>query len=233
MAHCIYLLVKSWSVSPRPTAGQINACELPAILNRFKTELKLGSCRNLGLQEEWAQIGPEAFEDEKSNMISYFYMLQENKPAMKYIVPLLWMMTGFISWYLSIYLFSYLLSPALIDVVRKANAVTQSIFMKDIANLLYTKVADFTLCFIFAMLISFFTKSTKLRLLLFILGAIAISGYIQVERLINYMGAYSELPSWAIRREFQGFIAIFLIIPLLSYAGSQIGNYLRSRRMSS
>jgi len=35
---------------------------LPAILNRFRTELKMGNCRNLALQEEWKQFGPEVFE---------------------------------------------------------------------------------------------------------------------------------------------------------------------------
>jgi len=35
---------------------------LPAILNRFKAELKLGECRNRVLQEEWKQYGSEMFE---------------------------------------------------------------------------------------------------------------------------------------------------------------------------
>ena len=35
---------------------------LPAILNRYRAELKMGSCRNIVLQEEWKQFGPEMFE---------------------------------------------------------------------------------------------------------------------------------------------------------------------------
>ena len=35
---------------------------LPAILNRFKAELKMGSCRNIALQDEWRHFGPDAFE---------------------------------------------------------------------------------------------------------------------------------------------------------------------------
>ena len=38
-----------------------SSSNLPAILNRFKTELKMGSCRNVRLQEEWKEFGPEAF----------------------------------------------------------------------------------------------------------------------------------------------------------------------------
>ena len=104
-------------------------------------------------------------------------MLQDNGPAMKLLVPLLWMMTGFVSWYLSIYLFSYILSPILIDVVRKINAINQSIVMKIIANMIFAKAADFTLGFTLALFLSFFTGSTKIRLLLFISGATAISLY--------------------------------------------------------
>jgi hypothetical protein len=35
---------------------------LPAILNRFKAELKMGNCRNIDLQHEWKQFGADAFE---------------------------------------------------------------------------------------------------------------------------------------------------------------------------
>ena len=35
---------------------------LPAILNRYKFDLKMGSCINRALQEEWNQFGPEVFE---------------------------------------------------------------------------------------------------------------------------------------------------------------------------
>jgi hypothetical protein len=35
---------------------------LPAILNRFKAELKMSCCRNTVLQEEWKQFGPDVFE---------------------------------------------------------------------------------------------------------------------------------------------------------------------------
>jgi hypothetical protein len=35
---------------------------LPAILNRYKFELQMGSCRNQILQKEWKQFGPDMFE---------------------------------------------------------------------------------------------------------------------------------------------------------------------------
>ena len=39
-----------------------SSSNLPAILNRYRAELKMGSCRNMVLQKEWKQFGPEAFE---------------------------------------------------------------------------------------------------------------------------------------------------------------------------
>jgi group I intron endonuclease len=35
---------------------------LPAILNRYRAELNFGNCRNLVLQQDWNQFGPDAFE---------------------------------------------------------------------------------------------------------------------------------------------------------------------------
>ena len=37
---------------------------LAGILNRFRSELKLGGCRNESLQNEWNQLGSDAFEFE-------------------------------------------------------------------------------------------------------------------------------------------------------------------------
>ncbi|MBV9927328.1 MAG: GIY-YIG nuclease family protein [Acidobacteria bacterium] len=38
--------------------------DLPAILNRHRSELRMGGHRNRELQREWAEFGPEAFEFE-------------------------------------------------------------------------------------------------------------------------------------------------------------------------
>lgn len=39
-----------------------SSINLVGILNRFKAELKMGSCRNIALQNEWKQFGADAFE---------------------------------------------------------------------------------------------------------------------------------------------------------------------------
>ena len=151
----------------------------------------------------------------------------------KLLISLAWLASGFVSWLFSTYLFTYILSPILIDIVRETNAITQSVLMKTIANMLFTKSSDFTVCFLFAMALGFFTKYTKLRLSLFVFGMVGISLYIQVEGFMDYIAAYSELPSWVITFETQGLVALLLIIPIISVVGSRLGNYMKMRRTTS
>ena len=91
-------------------------------------------------------------------------------------------------------------------------------------------MANFTLCFIFTTVLSYYTKSTKPRLLLFVFGAIAIGLYAHIEGLTGYMGAYSELPAWAVASEMQGLISLLLIMPLCSIAGSKAGTWMKMKK---
>lgn len=142
----------------------------------------------------------------------------------------MWISVGVLSGYLSKYLFSYILSPALIKAVRATNAHTQSDILMDIVSMLFVDMADFLLCFIFAIGLSYFTESTKPRLLLFVFGAIAINLYAQIERLIGYMEIYSELPAWTITPKLSAFVSLLLIIPLCSIAGNKLGAWIKMKR---
>ena len=159
--------------------------------------------------------------------------MPQNGKIENLLIPTLWMAIGFVSWYISIYLFSYVLSPILIDAVRKTNAIAQSALIKNSVNLLFTKAPDFMLCFLFAIALSYFTQYTKLRLSLFIFGMVAISLYMRVEGLMAYMGAYSELPSWVITYEIEGFVALLVMIPLISIAGCRLGNHVKMRKTAA
>ena len=46
-----------------------SSVNLPSILNRSKAELKMGSDRNIVLQNEWRQFGPEMFEFEELELL--------------------------------------------------------------------------------------------------------------------------------------------------------------------
>jgi len=157
-------------------------------------------------------------------------MLNNSRTDRKLLIPFMWMGIGLVSGYFSNYLFSYILSPILIEAVRATNANTRSVILKNMVNMVFANMADFMLCFLFAMLLSYFTKFTILRVSLFVFGAIAISLYAQIERLIDYMGIYSELPAWAVASEMQGLISLVLIIPLCSIAGSQAGTWIKIKR---
>ena len=67
-------IIREYKDTPRPMGvfqiknkvnGKVligSSNNLPAILNRFKTELKIGSCRITALQNDWKQFGADAFE---------------------------------------------------------------------------------------------------------------------------------------------------------------------------
>ena len=148
------------------------------------------------------------------------------------LVPMVWLSTGFLSWFLSIYLFLYLLSPLFIQIVRKINANDQTVILKSITNILFTNMADFMLCFLFAIILSYFSQNTKARLALFIFGALAAHIYTHVEVLVNYIKIYSEFPEWALTSVLQGYISLLLMVPLLSYLGGKIGSYYKGKKKS-
>ena len=73
--------IKEYKDTPRPMGvfqiknklnGKIligSSNNLPARLNRFRAELKMGNCRNVALQQEWKEFGPEAFEFEELEIL--------------------------------------------------------------------------------------------------------------------------------------------------------------------
>jgi len=158
---------------------------------------------------------------------------KQSQDKKKGLIPFMWLGVGFVAGYSSKFLFSYILSPLLIETVRATNANTQSVLLMNMVNMAFANMANFMLCFLFAMLLSYFNKFTILRVLLFILGAITISLYAKIEGLIGYMGIYSELPTWAVASEMQGLISLLLIIPLCSFAGSKVGTWIKMKRRTS
>jgi hypothetical protein len=157
-------------------------------------------------------------------------MLNNSRVDKKWFIPFIWLSAGFVSWFLSKFLFSYILSPLLIETVRAANANTRSVILQNMVNMGFANMADFTLCFSFGMLLSYFSKFNMLRVLLFASGAVAISLYARIEALIGYMGMYSQLPPWAVASEMQGFISLLLIVPLCSIAGGKVGTWLNLKK---
>lgn len=69
-------LLREYKETPRPMGvyqirntvnGKLligTSVNLPAILNRHRTALRMGSHQNRELQKDWAEFGPEAFEFE-------------------------------------------------------------------------------------------------------------------------------------------------------------------------
>ena len=149
------------------------------------------------------------------------------------MIPFIWMSTGVLSWYVSTYLFSYIVSPLFIRYVRIINAVTHWVFIKDMANMFFTNFADFILSFVFALILSLITKFTWFRLVLYVFGAIAFSVYGKLENLTNFIRIYPELPSGAMTSFIQGFISLLLLVPISAIAGSKFGTYIKMKMRTS
>ncbi len=62
---------------------------LPAILNRFRAELKMGNCRNVVLQE-WKQYGPDVFEFKELEILKLLNIPNYNPSEDLQILKDLW-----------------------------------------------------------------------------------------------------------------------------------------------
>lgn len=148
----------------------------------------------------------------------------------KIMTSFIWLSTGVLTWFISIHLYTDVLSPILIRFVRGINTLIPSIVVIDIVNLLFTNISVFILCFIFAFILSASTESTKLRLALYILGVIAVRFYVKVDNLINYLRTGPEWTAGTMTSFILGFVALLLIVPIFAIAGNKVGGYLRRHR---
>ena len=142
-------------------------------------------------------------------------------------ITILWLASGVLSWLLSIYLFFYVTAPLLIGFSRNVNTTIHSAFIRNAANLFYTTISISFLCFVFALLLSLFGRYTKIRLTLFVLGAVVFKFYAKILALINYMKLFPNLSPWASFGP--EFISILFIVPLFSILGSRSGSFLKKR----
>jgi hypothetical protein len=157
-------------------------------------------------------------------------MPTESKAMRKTLTSFIWLSAGVLTWFISILLYAYVLSPLLIRFVRGVNTITSSIVAIDIVNFLFTNITVFILSFLFAFILSAFTKSTKLRLALYVLGVIAVRFYVKVDNLINYLRTGSEWTSGAMTSFILGFIALLLIVPIFAIAGNRFGGWIKRHK---
>jgi hypothetical protein len=154
---------------------------------------------------------------------------ENNDPLKNLLIYLLWLCTGILSWYLSKYLFSYVVSPVFINWVRKVNTIMHSAVINGLVNLFYTYLSQFLLCFVFAMILSVWTACTRLRLALFVAGAIAVGTYANIQFAAGAVGTAAGTPAWITTIVLQAVIAMLIIVPLLSKAGCKLGHFIKMK----
>jgi hypothetical protein len=143
------------------------------------------------------------------------------------MTSLIWLGVGVLTWFISILLHAYVLSPLLIRFVRGINTITASMVAINIVNFLFTNISVFILCFTFSVILSLFTKSTKLRVALYILGVIAVRFCVKIDYFINYLRTGPQWASGTMAAFILEFVALLLIVPILAIAGDKVGGFLK------
>ena len=142
------------------------------------------------------------------------------------IILLIWIITGFLSWCISIYFFNPLVLPIVPPAISfLENLGTPELFLIT-SNVLLSHISEYVLSFIFALALSYFSKATKSRIIGFIFAANAVSLYYHLLQLFGYTKHYSNLPTSAIIWIIQGLISILLISPFFAIIGSLLGRTL-------
>lgn len=179
-------------------------------------------------RKRWFQI--QASLRKQSSHLPGLMNEKNTEPVRRLLIPVLWTGMGLLSWFLSTFLFAYVLSPAFIGPVRHINAIPGALFLKTTVNMVFVYSGDFLLCFLFAFILSLSTESTKPRLALFILGAIIFRLIAQADIAISQFRHYAMIPPWAVSSFLQGLIPPVLIVPLISISARKIARIIRSKK---
>ena len=142
----------------------------------------------------------------------------------------LWTAGGFLSWLSALCFFSYVLFPLVTPVVSISKVSIASIIAGYTLVFIIMHLSDYLMALLFSMALAFMSGRNTIWIIGFIIGAVGYTVYVSFENLIYYMGTYDTLPSWALVAWIQSMISSFIIIPLLSLLGVQLGTKIRKRR---
>jgi hypothetical protein len=140
-----------------------------------------------------------------------------------------WLFAGYLSWYLSIYLFSYFFVSPAMNGIDNINQITNYGIFRALSIMFHMHFVEFVISFIFVALLSFLVKSNWNKLLLFFIGSAGLSVYIKMDNLITYFGKYPKLPDHIIRSAMESFISLLIIMPIVIYCGYRAGIFLRKK----
>jgi hypothetical protein len=142
----------------------------------------------------------------------------------------LWAAGGVLTWYVAVYAFTFLFSPAVAPIIQflKNNISSQAILI--LFSTVVLHLAEYILGALFAAFLCYLTGFRTLWFIGFLIGAGFISFYGQITGLLEYLDHYPTLPGWVLRWFCQGLVSIFILLPLASWAGCMWGRQMRLKR---
>ncbi len=151
-----------------------------------------------------------------------------DKPhSRKVLITVLWTIVGFLSWRIPSYIISLIQAPLI--------APTHA-FMK---SPLFNYIPWWFMAFISSFFLSRGMGSNIRWLIGFIIGAAGYEAYTSMARVLYYMNYFQEISFWlmlkwipvVLRELIVALIPSLVVLPLLSWLGSFLGNKIRLRNM--
>lgn len=146
------------------------------------------------------------------------------------MVLILWILTGFVCWYLSIYAFRFLVAPMVPAVIGflKTTGACEPILIT--SETLLSHMSEYILCLACAMALGYASKPSGWRIIGFVFAANGVSLYYTVLQLSGYTRLYSQLPTSATTMMWQGLVSILVISPFFTIAGAFAGSAFKKSR---
>jgi hypothetical protein len=135
------------------------------------------------------------------------------------ILFLLWVAGGMLTWYVSLYISTYLLSPVIVPILKFLKNTISSQIVLALFTTFVLHIFEYVLGAIIAGFLCYLTEYKPILLMGFLLGAGSVNFYGQILGLLGYLNHYPTLPGWVLTWFFQGLVSIFIFLPLASWCG--------------
>ena len=148
----------------------------------------------------------------------------------KILMFLLWLVCGVLSWYVAVFVSTFVVSPFLARWVIIPGGMPFSREILAITDVLIFSAGDYITAFFATTTLCYLTGYERLWLIGFIVGVDGYPLYDNFVSLSAYLDVYPGLPSWVIRWWFQDLVPIVIVVPLVAWAGCMAGRKLGLRR---
>lgn len=142
---------------------------------------------------------------------------------------LLWGACGLLTWWLALYLFSFVLYKFVPNLQYIKNNISSPIVLS-VSSILAFHAGEYILSVIISAIVCSFTGFRPVWFTGFLIGVAIIPFYGLISGLFAYLDLYTSLPNWVSSWIFQEFISILFILPFSIWAGCLIGKQIRRKR---